>query len=136
MLRKTAFLMCMVLALGVGATAYASVEEAEPAPCFNYIDYVSVSFDISGGAATASGLISPRGNLHTRISVKLQVLEDGVWKTRKIWNGSNTAGTCSAGGTHTLTSGYYYRVYVRGSVYDSNGAQLEVHNMTSKTKYY
>jgi len=135
-LRKTAFLLCLVFSLGFGVMAYASAEEAEPMPCFTYIDLVSVSFDINGGVASASGLISPNGNLHTRISVKLQILEDGVWKTRKIWNGSNTAGTSSTGGTHTLTSGYYYRVYVRGSVYDSNGAQLEVHNMTSKTKYY
>lgn len=136
MLKKTALILCLILTLGLGVTTYASAEEAVPMPCFTYIDYVSVGFDINGSTASASGLISPNGNLHTRISVKLQRLEDGIWKTRKIWNGSDTDGTCSAGGTYTLTSGYYYRVYVRGSVYDSNGAQLEVHNMTSQTKYY
>ena len=137
MVRKMALIISTVILLTFTVACVVSAEELTgPTPRFTYIDYVSTTFDIQGGVAEAGGLISPRGNRHSWIAVKLQRLEDGIWKTKKIWYGENENGTCSAGGNYTLTSGYNYRVQVNGRVFDENGDILEAHYMNSQTKYY
>ena len=89
---------------------------------YSYISVISASLQIRGSTAKATGRIVPSGNLATDISVKLQQQQsDGSWLTVASWSNSSSSGFCDAGGSATIVTGYTYRTYVVGHVYDADG---------------
>lgn len=106
-------------------------------PCYTYIDMIQAGLSINSGTAKASGSVFPAGNLKTSITVRLQrESSDGTWITISTWIGSNNNGASEAGGTKELKTGYNYRVYVVGKVYNSNGVAVETIKKYSAIKSY
>lgn len=133
-LRGTCLMMCLVLMLSI--VNVASVEEGIM-PCYSYTSSIAASLSISDGVAKAAGKITPEDSQHTSITVRLQrKSSSGTWSTISTWTGSNAGGKSEAGGTKSLTSGYDYRVYVTGKVYNSTGTVIETIDKYSATKSY
>lgn len=65
-----------------------------------------------------------------------QISHDGQWNMIKTWTGSSSAGYSSAGGTKTVASGYTYRTFVTGYVYNSDGVVIEVVSLKSAERSY
>lgn len=106
-------------------------------PYYSYTSSITASLSINDGIAKATGKVIPEENRHTSITVHLQQESDsGTWFTISTWTSNNTSGKSEAGGTKSLVSGYNYRVYVTGKVYNSAGAAIETVNKYSVTKSY
>jgi len=133
-LKGTCLVMCLVLMLSIVSVAHA---EEGIMPCYSYTSSIAASLSISGGVAKAAGKITPEDSRHTSITVRLQrESSSGTWVTISTWTGSNAGGKSEAGGTKSLTSGYDYRVYVTGKVYNSAGTVIETIDKYSATKSY
>lgn len=126
--------MCLMLIVTMAGIAYA---EEGIMPCYTYVKNTRATLSISSGTATVLGNIQPSGNLKTSVIVRLQrESNSGSWTTISTWTDSNECGKSEAGGTKALTSGYNYRVYITGKVYNSSGIVLETVNTYSTTKTY
>ena len=86
--------------------------------------YASISVNQSTGIVTCSGTITAKSTYPVKVYAQLQRLENGSWRTITSW--TNT-GTLSATVTksYAVYSGYTYRIYVIGYVYDNNGNIVE-----------
>ena len=105
---------------------------------YTYIDRIGAKCTISSGVATSSGTITPKNHMRTSVTTRLQKSSDGVsgWTTISTWYGSSTGGTSVATGEKMLSSGYYYRTYVVGKVYDTSGSVVETATKTTTNHYY
>ena len=92
---------------------------------YQYARSVTAGLNIAGSTAECYGNIVPIDNMKTSIVVRLQKKEGETWKTIRTWTGSNSAGQSEAGGTKSIVTGYEYRVYVTGKVYDSGDNVVE-----------
>lgn len=130
--------ICLVLSLLlVLFTATAASAECTIMPRYAYVSTINSSLSISSGTARAVGKVATDQNMKTSIIVRLQrEYSSGKWTTISTWTSSNESGASEAGGTKTLTSGYNYRVYVTGKVYDSAGTVIETVDKYSTTKTY
>lgn len=126
-------LVCAVLIVTLGSVAFAS---GDIMPRYDYTSNIRASLNITGGTATATGSITPDYSYRTSVTVRLQRNDDGQWNTIKTWRGSNSGGCSSAGGTKTVASGYTYRTFVTGYVYNSDGVVIEVVSLKSAEKSY
>ncbi len=132
--KRIGLLVCITLVLMFVVNAMAEVQDIFR---YDYISSISASLSFSSGTASASGRIIPIGKRHTSIIVRLQKeTSPGMWTTVAYWTGSNTSGGSEAGGTHTISSGYNYRVYTVGKVYDSSGSVIETGTAYSSVHYY
>lgn len=126
--------LCLILALSMATVANA---ESNIMPCYDYVSSISSTLSINSGTAKAVGKVATDQNLKTSIVVRLQrESSSGTWITISSWTGSNSDGASEAGGTKAITSGYDYRVYVTGKVYNSAGTVIETVNKYSTTKSY
>ena len=126
--------LCLVFALGAVGVVHA---EEDIMLCYEYVSSINASLSISSGTAKAAGKVCSSDNLKTSITVRLQrKSSNGTWSTISTWTDSNNSGASEAGGTKTLTSGYSYRVYVTGKVYNSAGTVVETVDKYSATKSY
>ena len=111
----------VALALVISLMLFSAFAE-ELSMRYSYIMAITAGLRISGGSASASGKIIPSGSYATDVSVMLQQRQsDGSWVTVASWSGNNPCGVSEAGGTTTITTGYTYRTYVVGHVYDGDG---------------
>lgn len=127
------FTLCVLLIISFCMTAFAGDLIM---PCYTYTNEVKAKLSVSSGIATASGSIWPDGNLRTSVQVQLQRNDNGQWNTIATWRGSNSSGYSEAGGTKSLTSGYAYRTFTTGYVYNSDGVVIEVVSNKSSEKSY
>ena len=126
--------LSLLLVLFVATVASA---EGTIMPRYTYVSKINSTLSISSGTASAVGLVTTSQKLKTSIIVRLQrEYSSGKWTTISTWTSSNESGASEAGGTKTLTSGYNYRVYVTGKVYDSAGTVIETVERYSTTKSY
>ena len=117
--RKT--IAVVALALVISLTLFSAFAE-ELTMRYSHIMAITAGLRISGSSASASGDIEPSGNYATSVSVMLQQQQsDGSWVTVASWSGNSPIGGSEAGGTTNITTGYTYRTYVVGHVYDGNG---------------
>ncbi len=131
---KIGIALCFALVMMNTGIVYAEVQEGYR---YDYIRSISAQLSITGGTAQAFGDITPEGSRHTSIIVRLQKeTSPGMWTTVAYWTGSNASGSSEAGGTRTISSGYNYRVYVVGKVYDSSGSVIETGTAYSPVQYY
>lgn len=130
--------ICLVLSLLlVFFAATAASAECTITPRYAYVSAISANLSITSGTARAVGKVANDQNLKTSIIVRLQrEYSSGKWTTISTWTGSNESGASEAGGTKALTSGYNYRVYVTGKVYNSAGTVIETVEKYSTTKLY
>lgn len=93
---------------------------------YSYISTINATLRIHGNTASATGIIVPSSSYATDISVMLQQQQsDGSWVTITSWSGSNASGYSEAGGSTTVITGYTYRTYVIGHVYDSENNVID-----------
>lgn len=98
---------------------------------YSYISSISATLRVTGSTAKASGRIIPTTRYASDISVMLQQQQnDGSWLTVASWTGSNSSGFSEAGGTTTIATGYSYRTYVIGHVYDSDNNVIDTATVT------
>lgn len=130
--------ICLVLCLMLAFPVIGSASEEDGIMvCYEYINNLNVNLKITAGTAIASGKSSTKGKSQTSVTVRLQKSSDGEkWATIATWKGTKSSGISEASGTKTLTSGYSYRVWVNGKVYDSDGTVLESANKYSSVQRY
>lgn len=126
-------LAMLVLVFAIGS-AYA---EGTIGARYTHTSSIVASLSINGGSAKASGKITPENSEATSILVRLQKeTNPGEWTTIATWSGTKASGRSEAGGSKSVTSGYNYRVYVTGKVYDSSGNVIETVDKYSSTRSY
>lgn len=93
---------------------------------YTHINSVSagLSIDETWGIATCSGGVDAKKILPVKVTVNLQVYKDGYWQTLKTWSETGTA-TANTSFSYAIASGYKYRTYTIGYVYNSEGVILE-----------
>ena len=128
----TVLMMCSVLILPVSA-----VEQTTVQPRFVDIYSISAALKISDlGIATCSSDVSTLTQNNTiHLTMQLEQLDGNRWVIEKSW--SNTYGP-DAGMTkyRAVSSGYYYRVFIAATVFDSNGNAVETVGQYSQTIYH
>ena len=130
-----AMLLTIVMLLSV-----VSVSAVNPEISLLRYDNVSrmlVSLTISDkGLASCDGQIVLRGGASGDVSLILQKSKDQTnWSEEKTWT-SNGSYAVSIDKDYFVVSGYYYRVKLSGTVYDSSGAYVESPVTYSSVKYY
>lgn len=134
MKKTVCWMVCLMLIVAIIGVAFA---EEGIMPCYMYVNSIKASLSVSAGTATAVGNVIPSGGLKTSVIVRLQrESSPGSWITLSIWTGNNESGKSEAGGKKAIMSGYNYRVYVTGKVYDNAGTVIETVNKYSTTKAY
>lgn len=130
--------ICLVLSLMLMLSLVTVANaESDIMPCYAYVSSLSASLSINSGTAKAAGRIVADPSHEASITVRLQRQNSsGTWVTISSWTDSNSNGSSEAGGTKAITSGYDYRVYVTGKVYNSAGTVIETVNKYSTTKSY
>lgn len=121
MKNRRTIMVLIALTLVVAMTMCSAFAE-ELTSRYSYIMLISAGLRINGSSASSSGQIIPSGNYATNISVNLQQQQsDGTWVTVASWSNNSASGFCDAGGSTTIATGYTYRTYVIGHVYDADG---------------
>ena len=103
-----------------------------------YVRFVT----IETGLSINGGVASCRGSAYTDVysddvyvTATLQKSNGGGWSTVTSWS-ANGGWRATASGTHTVSSGYTYRVKVDAKAYDSNGTLKESVTEYSSEQYY
>ena len=98
---------------------------------YDNISSMLVSLVISDkGLASCDGQITLRGGASVDMS-KNQI----TWSDEKTWTASGSY-VVTIDKDYFVVSGYYYRVKLSGTVYDSSGAYVESPLTYSSVKYY
>lgn len=119
-----ALIMAMLLTLAVPASAAVKDDTAEPQYNQIYSVKSALSIDSAQGIATCAGVISAKTGYAVRLYIRLQMYKDGDWQLVHSWMASGTA-YLSLVKDCAIVSGYQYRTYVIGYVYDADGNLLE-----------
>lgn len=132
-MRRLVVVLMVMMLLG---TYVSAIAEETATPYYTYTSILRVSFEIGSGRATAGGSICPKNNQATKVVVKLQQNIDGTWRTIGEWSSQCSSGTSEVIGSEEIDHGYDYRVYVYGTVHDSNGNVIETATKYSAIKSY
>ena len=102
---------------------------------YDNVSRMLVSLVISDkGLASCDGQINLRGG--ARVDMSLQKSKDQTsWTDEKTWTASGSY-VVTIDKDYFVVSGYYYRVKLSGTVYDSSGAYVESPLTYSSVKYY
>lgn len=117
-----------------------SVSAAEQTPVQpRWLDIYSFYIDLdisSGGTATCETSVKTTTQTNTiTLSMDLEQYDDGRWVVIKNWTGSYGP-NADMTKYRAIPSGYYYRLYVGATVYDSNGNAVETVGRYSGEIYY
>lgn len=125
-MKKTGILITLLFAL-LGLFAAQAWAQGEMQPLYNDTNRASASLSISGGSATCLGKVKPDGaSQSASISMRLQQKKDGRWTNIATWTGSASGGkTASLSKTRSVEKGYNYRLYVSGTIKNSDGSTAE-----------
>lgn len=134
-MQKTVRIICIILCCvmlfqsSVSATSDVSIQ-----PRFTYVNTFSssISVDEEDCIAMCESKITANGNLSISATCKLQRLVNGVWITIASWSSSKYC-VLYMSKSVPVESGYRYRLWVSGTISDSNGSTLEE---ISKSSYY
>lgn len=130
-------ILIIVLVIGtvLQITAFAATSDSiQPLYTDTCSVYATISFNPLLGTATCYGKVQANDNYPVKVICYLQQRVNGEWVTLGRWEKSGTV-IISVSGTRAIYSGYEYRAYVTGIVYDANGDILEV-SYISDTKSY
>lgn len=105
-------------------------------PRYTYVDsiWACITIDPTWGIATCEGEIIAKDEYPVEVVVSLQVYKNGKWETIKSWSAEDTYSVylCKS---YAVMSGYQYRAYVEGYVYNSNNAVIESTSLAHSTYY-
>lgn len=105
-------------------------------PRYTYVDsiWACINIDTTWGIATCEGEIIAKDEYPVEVVVYLQVYKNGKWETIKSWSSEGTfsAYLCKS---YAVMSGYQYRSYVEGYVYNSSGALIESTSLAHSMYY-
>lgn len=106
-------------------------------PRFTYVDsiYARLEIDTTWGIATCEGQITAKDMSPVEVVVKLQQYKNSQWVTLKTWSAEDEWSVYLSG-KYAIYSGYTYRVYVEGYVYNENGAVVETTSLEQQRVYY
>lgn len=121
MRKFTCALLILVLLCSCIMPASAAVKE-EAGLLWNkiYNIYASISVNETIGIVTCTGTVTAKNTYPVKVYAQLQILENGSWRTLKSWTNTGTL-SASVSNSYAVYSGYTYRVYVIGYVYDDSG---------------
>lgn len=125
-MKKTINVLCAVLLIMLCVVPTVTYASEDVMPLYDNINsvYANLNIDGSTGIASCTGMISAKNFYPVSVTVRLQMLENGDWKTLYTWSDNGTwSVTCD--GYYAVYSGYSYRVIVQGYVYDSAGNIIE-----------
>lgn len=125
-MKKTINVLCAVLLIMLCVVPTVTYASEDVMPLYDNINsvYANLNIDGSTGIASCTGMISAKNFYPVSVSVRLQMLDNGDWKTLYTWSDSGTwSVTCD--GYYAVSSGYSYRVIVLGYVYDDAGNIIE-----------
>ena len=127
------FMLLLVVSVTVPAQA---AETQQIMPRYTYVDsiWACITIDSTWGIATCEGEIIAKDEYPVEVVVSLQVYKSGKWDTIASWSAEDTYSVYLSK-AYAVTSGYTYRVYVEGYVYNSNNAVIEVTSLTHSTHY-
>jgi hypothetical protein len=133
--------MCLALMLlcMCGTTGLAE-KGNEITPFAAYVQNIVADVNVSLGTAKCSALMyANSSDTKTKLTMTLQCRESfgSSWLPMKSWSASasgKTAATLSK--TLSVSRGYDYRVYARGTVTNSEGVVLDTASAYSKVAYY
>lgn len=105
-------------------------------PRYTYVDSVwaCISIDTTWGIATCEGEIIAKDGYPVKVVVYLQAYKNGTWETIQMWSAQDTysAYLCKS---YAVVSGYTYRAYVVGYIYNPNGAVIEMASVAHSKDY-
>lgn len=125
-MKRTITTLCVVMLIIFCAVPMNTYAAENTMPLYDNINsvYANISINESTGIASCTGMISAKNFYPVSVSVRLQMLDNGDWKTLYTWSDSGTwSVTCD--GYYAVRSGYSYRVIVLGYVYDDAGNIIE-----------
>ena len=135
-MKKTINVLCAVLLIMLCVVPTVTYASEDVMPLYDNINsvYANLNIDGSTGIASCTGMISAKNFYPVSVTVRLQMLENGDWKTLYTWSDNGTwSVTCD--GYYAVYSGYSYRVIVQGYVYDSAGNIIESRSAV-QVQYY
>lgn len=131
-----ALVLCVLLSLSIPAVSANGIISI--VPYYTYISSMRAELVISAlGIATCEGKISSyNASASTgKVVVTLQK-KDGTWQDVKSWTTTGSALNTVGSDLYVVSRGYYYRVHVTGTIYNSSGTALETDTLTSKEVWY
>ncbi|MDO5377486.1 MAG: hypothetical protein Q4G52_04040 [Clostridia bacterium] len=136
-MKKLGILVTLIFVL-LGLSIAQAWAQGELQPMYNGTNAATATLSISGGTANCLGKVKPSGATQSAsISMKLQQKKDGRWTTIATWTGSASNGsTASLSKTKSVAKGYEYRVYVSGTIKNSDGSAAEKPSKYSSTVSY
>lgn len=117
-------LVCVFIASCAIPVSAAELNNVQPRYTYVFDVQAILSINESTGIASCSGSISARNSYPVKVTVQLQREDTTGWTAVKTWSNTGTLAT-SVAKAWAVFSGYNYRVYVIGFVYDSNGNIIE-----------
>lgn len=134
-MKRVLALTLVVIILGSLVVPVAAATADEIMPLYTYVNsvYARLQINESTGIATCVGSVNAKSILPVKVIVRLQRYQDGAWWTVKSWSETGTA-TVACTNYYAIYSGYDYRVYVTGYVYNDEGVLQEsasaIHNVS------
>lgn len=96
--------------------------------------YALIEIDESSGLTECTGMIAAKYTCPVSVTMKLQMKIDDDWSTLETWRAyGNWSATCDT--QYVVYSGYEYRVFVLGYVYDNNGNIIESGSAVHEVNY-
>lgn len=131
--RVLSFLLALLLFISMSLPTNASTVM----PRFLYIELITVCLEIDNiwGIASCEGSVSVESELPVKVIVDLQRYVNGSWVTIKRWEAEGIKHAFLEA-RYAISSGYNYRTYVQGFVYDENGSIIESASKCRYRDYY
>lgn len=124
MKRLACLLLVCIMVFSFGITASAAVKD-EVSPLYTYVSsvYADLSINTNTGVVTCTGSVCSKRSAPVEVDVALQMYKDGYWQTVQSWTSSGTLYT-QVSKNYAVYSGYEYRTYVVGYVYNTAGTMI------------
>lgn len=135
MKKSVSVILVVLLVISLALPVYAT-EPQQIMPRYTYVDsiWACITIDSTWGIATCEGEVITKGAYPVEVVVSLQVYKNGRWETIKSWSNEDTYSVYLSK-SYAVMSGYQYRAYVEGYVYNSNNAVIESTSLAHSTYY-
>lgn len=135
-MNKLKKIISVVLILGLLSAIIVPAQANTIQPRWTHVDelYAALKIDTTLGIATCEGSITAQDDLPVKVIVYLQQYNNGRWVTLKTWQAEDSEYVYKSG-SYAIYSGYKYRTYVEGFVYDSNGNMIEATSLAQEKTY-
>lgn len=135
MKRVLSVMFILLLVVSMIAPVHAS-DIQRITPRFTYVDsvWVCINIDPTWGIATCEGEVAAKDGYLVKTVVHLQAYKNRSWETIKTWTAEDHYSSYVCG-SYAVMSGYTYRAFVIGYIYNSDGAVIEVVSSSHSVDY-